>query len=49
MFDAPILLANGDDLPPETLAALADMAEADAEVMCLASSAACEAAVETIG
>ncbi|WP_170127946.1 ExeM/NucH family extracellular endonuclease [Euzebya rosea] len=49
VFDAPILLANGDDLPPETLAALADMVEADAEVMCLASSAACEAAVEAIG
>ena len=49
VFDAPILLANGDDLPPETLAALADMVEADADVMCLAAAAACEAAIEAIG
>ena len=49
VFDAPILLANGDDLPEPTQAFLDTAVEAGAEVICLASQVACDAAVEAIG
>ena len=48
VFDAPILLANGDDLPQPTLDFLGTAVAADAEVVCLASQVACDAAIAAI-
>jgi len=45
--DAPILLANGDDLPTETMSFLESAfapAESGTVVVCLAEQAACDAA-----
>ena len=47
--DAPILLANGQELPPETAELLATTTTADTSLVCVTTRAACEAATDLLG
>ncbi|MEE8603169.1 glycoside hydrolase family 9 protein [Euzebya tangerina] len=48
LFDAPIVLANGDTLPDATEQVLAGAADREITVICAASEAACDAAVDLL-